>query len=220
MAESGLGIKRAAWWTSASRRMLDVGVGTRQSWRRVTALVMTLAVVSTGCTGGSDEAAPIPTIELTTTTTPTTTTTTGPTTTAPPTTEDPNLAEIRDVYEEFFPYLVNHGLDETGQPLQDFAADPVLSRMINSFAEYRADGIKVGDTAYDIHILSVEIDGTRATLTSCNLDAVSLVKPSGEIYVPADEVRYIRVTELTLLDIGWRVTNTNFGDGAKTECEL
>ena len=182
-------------------------------------LMITATAVLASCTGGSDEAAPIPTVELTTTTAPTTTTTTKPTTTAPPTTEDPNLAEIRYVYGEFYPYLVNRGLNDTGRSLEDFAADPFLSRMIDSFAVFRAEGIKVGDTAYDIHILSIEIDGTLATLTSCNLHGVSLVKPSGETYVPADTVRYIRVTELTLLDIGWRVTNTSFKDGAKTECE-
>ncbi len=104
--------------------------------------------------------------------------------------------------------------------LQQFIAEPLLSRVIERLRFYEDNGITIGEDNYDIHILDIEVENTSATVTSCNLDAVSLVYSDGQTYVAADEVRFVRVTELVLLNIGWRVTDTGFGQGAKTQCDV
>ncbi len=193
---------------------------TGQSWLRSTALSMTLTltllVVLTGCTGGSDEAAPIPTIDLTTTTVPTTTTTEP----APTTTEDPNLAEIMAVLEGYFLYLPTNGVTGDNTLLGRFAADPILTRVADNLDLWFSAGVRVSDTTYDIRIVDVTINDTRATVTTCNLDGVSTETQTGEEFLPADTVRYLRLTELQLLDQGWRVTENGFAEGERTICEV
>lgn len=164
-------------------------------------LVLAATAALTGCTGGSDEAAPIPTIELTTTTT-----------------EDPNLAEIRVVYEKFFSYLPTYGITVDTGVLEQFAADPVLTQMVETIGGYETEAYQVGQNDFDIHILGIEVNGSTATITSCDLDAVSLVDKDGEEIIAADEFRYLRTTELQLLDQGWRVTRSGLGE-ARTVCE-
>ncbi len=188
--------------------------------RRPWTAALALAAVLAGCTGGSDEAAPIPTVELTTSTVPTTTTTTEPTTTAPPTTEDPNIALVEAAYRGHYAYGRTYGLEIHEEELRAVTAEPLLSYKIERLRFYEAEGIEFGENVYDIHITNIELEGTTAIVTSCNLDAGSLIYPNGDVYVPADEVRYVRVTELALLDIGWRVTDTGFSEGGKTACDL
>ncbi len=179
-------------------------------------LMIAVAVALAACTGGSDEAAPVPTIELTTTTVPTTTTTTEQTTT----TEDPNLALVEAAYRDHLAYGRTHGLEINEDALRAVTAEPLLSRKIEALQDLQARNISLGSNDYDIHVLDIKIAGVSAIVTSCNLDGVSLLTADGSEYVPADEVRFIRITELTLLDIGWRVTDTGFGEGEKTECEF
>ncbi len=170
-----------------------------------------------GCTGSSDEAAPIPTIELTTTTAPATTTTIEPTTT-PPTTEDPNLAEIREVYEKHFSYLTTHGaiLDQTA--VEQTAAAPLVQRVVERLEFYESEGITVGPGAYDIRISSIDLDGDTAVITSCDLDGISLLTQTGDEYVPADEVRLIRISTVRHLVNGWRITDTTLSEKATATC--
>ncbi len=176
---------------------------------------MTAVAALAGCTGGSNEAAPIPTIELTTTTVLATTTTTEPTTT----TEDPNLAEIMAAIEGYFLYLPAKGVTGDNTSLDQFAADPILTRVADNLDSWFSAGIRVSDTSYDIHIVDVTIDDGRATVTTCNLDGVSTETQTGEEFLPADAVRYLRRTELQLLDQGWRVTENGFVEGERTICE-
>ncbi len=185
-------------------------------WGRAALVVMGLvsALGLAGCSGGSDAAVP-PTVLLTTTTTAPTTTTTEPTTT---TTEDPNLAEIRAVYEEYFQYLPTYGITVDEEVLEQFAADPLLTRATERLSLYEAESYQMGRAEYDIHILGIEIEGSSAVVTSCDLDAVSLLDKNGEEIIPADDFRYLRTTELQLLDQGWRITDSGLGE-EKTVCE-
>ncbi len=176
---------------------------------------MAAAAALAGCTGGSDKAASIPTIELTTSTTVATTSTTEQTTT----TEDPNLAEIMVALEGYFLYLPTNGVVADNSTLGQFAADPILTRVADNLDSWYSDGIRVTDTTYEIHIVDVTIDGTTATVTTCNLDGVSTETPAGEEFLPADRVRYLRLTELHLLDQGWRVTENGFSGGDRMTCE-
>ena len=179
-------------------------------------LMLAATAALTGCTGGSDEAAPIPTIELTTTTVPVTTTTTEQTTT----TENPDLAEIMVAYEGTLAYLVTFGISTENAMIGDFAAEPVVSYMDEIITGWAAKGYQIGPSEYDIHILSVDIDGDTAVISSCNLDAITLLSESGAEVIPADTERYLRTTELERLEQGWRVIASGLDGEEKTPCDI
>jgi hypothetical protein len=176
-------------------------------------LMIATALALAGCTSGSNETSPTSTIEQATTTVPTTTT--GPATT----TEDPNLAEVMVAYEGHLTYLPIHGATADEQLLAEYAAGPLLERLVDRYAGHEADGKRVGDGQYLIHVLDIEMDDDVAFITSCNLDGVSLLSATGEELIPPDVDRYLRITELKHLKQGWRVIETTFEGGVKTECD-
>ncbi len=177
-----------------------------------TGLILTMA----GCSNQPESTTP--TLQLTTTTTtnpPITTSTTQATTT----TQDPNLALIEEIYRGHFAYLPTYGAVVNEDELARYTADPLLTRRRDRLAQYEAAGFQLGQSAYEINIIAIEIVLKEATVLSCNLDATSLLDEDGGVVIPADEVRYLRLTTLQLLTNGWRVTDTGFLDETKTPCD-
>ena len=59
---------------------------------------------------------------------------------------------------------------------------------------------------YRSSIVSIHVDGDRATVRDCSLDVGIGYDAAGAITAPADSQHYLRSTELIHLSVGWRVS--------------
>lgn len=189
----------------------------RSSARRLSRVAAGLSLlILAGCSDGSESVSP-PTVQLTTSTTtaPSSTTTTAEVTTS---TEDPE-AEIIRVYEGTLGYLTVYGTVLDRSALLSLTSDPLLTRLSDRISFYESNEIVVGRDLYDVSIVSITVEGQRATVISCDLDGISLITATGNEYISADTERYLRTAQVQHFSDGWRVTDTQLSGEGQMRCD-
>jgi hypothetical protein len=100
---------------------------------------------------------------------------------------------------------------------RELATGPLLRRIEeNAATREAANEFGVGP-GYDSNIVSVEIDGDRATVTDCSQGRGVLYDADGVIVIPADDFFKIRRLSLVLIDGSWLAEE--FYTGGDEQCD-
>jgi hypothetical protein len=200
-----------------------MGMAWRRHWLAVSAAVV---VVLAACSGGAEDSESETAISPPTTdtiTTPATEPTTTTSSTAEPTTSTTSVEDaVREVHTRYMTELsdVDERLDGSHAfvaAAREITTGPLLHRIEETAAARQATGEVLVGPGYLSHIVSVEIEGDRATVVDCSLGRGELLDADGAVVVPADESFKLRTSVLILLDGAWLIED--FFVGGDAECD-
>jgi DNA-binding protein Fis len=181
------------------------------AWHTQRALLTAAVVtVSAACSGGTEQTA-TPTSETSTTTESTTTTTAPTTTTTEPTTTTTTVDDaVREAHTRYMTDLNNFdsridGYESYLIEAREVITGPLLRRVEENYAARAAANEYVVGPGYESNIVSVEIDGDRATVLDCSKDRGEIYDADGNLLVPASSSFRFRRTLLVLIDDKWLV---------------
>jgi hypothetical protein len=133
-----------------------------------------------------------------------------PTTTSPSTTQSPDEADeqaLRQLAEDWYGFIGNAYANEADlDALSEYLVDPYLTQFRDQISDHQAAGNTTDRSSQSSHdVESLSIDGERAEVIECVVDADVLLGPQGEIL--NDEVNAQRVTTTAIRTAdGWRFT--------------
>jgi len=191
---------------------------------RFVALAVGFALVAAACS--TEQAAPIPTLQLTTTTTVITTTTSEPATTTTEatttTTEDPQIAEIiavvtgyRRVQNELFV-----APETPFESLIEYATVERYEFSVSYLRKARAEGRTFDGAFRGAPPIEVLIDGDTASVLECGIDDGNAYNADGSVIdFPGPGGWILRRYSLVVDDGLWKVAKIEFEGGERTQCD-
>jgi hypothetical protein len=176
--------------------------------RQLSALLIVFALALASCTDdGENDADPQPT-----TTQPSTTTTESP--------EAEDEQALRQLAEDWYEaYNVIFESRSSAEDAQTFLVDPYLRQFQTQFEDFVSSGnqTEISDRSSQ-RVEEVSIEGDRALVTECVVNANVLVDPNGEVLNDEVGARRLESTAVRGSD-GWRFSERrSLGDVEEAEC--
>jgi len=191
---------------------------------RFVALAVGLALVAAACS--TEQAAPVPTLQLTTTTTVITTTTEATTTTTEATTtttEDPQIAEVTAAVTGFRSeqFGAFNDADQPVESLNQYATEALLVSFTSYIQKARAEGRTFDGQFEAAPPIEILLEGERASVLECGRDAGNAYNSDGSLIDsgPDGGAWILRRYFLVIEEGRWKVTKIEFEGGEKTRCE-
>lgn len=186
----------------------------RPQWRALAVVVAAVVVVGgAGCGGGADDLTLDPddtsAVSAESATTPSTTEST--TTTTEPTTSTTSVEDaVRAAHTAVMVdmYTIDErvdGWEELPRRARELTTGPYLNRIEDNTSLRESAGEYLVAPGLDSNIMSVRVDGDRASVRDCSKDVVEQYDSEGNLLIPADDFFEIRETSLVLVDGRWLV---------------
>jgi DNA-binding protein Fis len=181
------------------------------AWHTQRALLTAAIITITAACSGATEQTATPTSETSTTTESTTTTTAPTTTTTEPTTTTTTVEDaVREAHTRYMTELNSFdsridGYESYLIEAREVITGPLLRRVEENYAARAAANEFVVGSGYESNIVSVEIDGDRATVLDCSKDTGRLYDGDGNLLASSSDTFNFRRTLLVMIDDKWLV---------------